>query len=318
MSKLIILVGIPGCGKSSYAENLRDFNSIVAGCSDQEFVIHSSDAIRKELFGNESSQEDNNRVFQIMHKRVKADLEAGKTVIYDATNVTRKSRKSAINLASESDTVECHIVWAPILTCRKRDANRERTVGPDVINKFVHRWQSPWYDEGFDDIVLHCSDPDFDQTFFISRMTRNMMIPHDNPHHAVGVLEHCELAHQYIIEDPEAIESNEFAALKTAAYWHDIGKPLTKGYKNKPGTDIIDYSVAHYYDHHAVGGYLSYGLFLYENYSLKRSRAEYACFVSWLISTHMEPFFNSNYYQKLNPDLKHYVDILHRADLAAH
>lgn len=316
MAKLIILVGPPGCGKSTYGQTLCDLASAFE--SGESYVIHSSDAIRKELFGNEASQEDNNRVFQIMHKRVKADLAAGKNVIYDATNVTRKSRRAAINLASKNDIVECHIVWAPIITCRKRDANRERTVGPDVINKFIRRWQSPWYDEGFDNIVLHCSDENFDQAFFISRMTRNMMIPHDNPHHSVGVLEHCELAHQYMIENPDIINDEEFEALKSAAYWHDIGKPLTKGYKNKPGTDEIDYSIAHYYDHQAVGGYLSYGLFLYEDYSLKCTRAEYACFVSWLISTHMEPFFESKYYKQLDQKLKRYVDILHKADLEAH
>ena len=85
MGILIVLVGLPGSGKSSYAEQFKAVDdAICTGVT----VIHSSDAIRKELFGDESSQEDNARVFDLMRKRTTEDLKAGKTVIYDATNVT--------------------------------------------------------------------------------------------------------------------------------------------------------------------------------------------------------------------------------------
>ena len=101
-------------------------------------------------------------------------------------------------------------------------------------------------------------------------------------------------------------------ALETAALWHDIGKPYTKFFK--PGENI-----AHYYDHHCVGGYLAYGLFLKPDANgMCESEMNKACFVSWLISTHMEPFFNSSYYKTLNPQLKWYIDTLHSADVNAH
>ena len=110
MAKLIILCGLPGSGKSSYAEQFKAVDD--ASCTDIT-VIHSSDAIREELFGDAGSQEDNGRVFELMRKRTTEDLKAGKTVIYDATNITRKARKSAIACAHPThDTVECHVVWA--------------------------------------------------------------------------------------------------------------------------------------------------------------------------------------------------------------
>ena len=43
-----------------------------------------------------------------------------------------------------------------------------------------------------------------------------------------------------------------------------------------------------------------------------------AIVVSWLVSNHMEPFFNSKYYRTLQPELKKLIDELHEADVAAH
>ena len=159
MAKLIVLCGLPGSGKSSYADELMNINNTF---SDEEMVIHSSDAIRAELFGDAGSQEDNGRVFELMHKRTREDLRAGKTVIYDATNITRKARKSAIACAHPTnDIIECHVVWAEPEECIRRDNLRDRKVGPKVIDKMLRRWQSPWLDEGFDKIPMWVADMNF-------------------------------------------------------------------------------------------------------------------------------------------------------------
>ena len=314
MAKLIILCGLPGSGKSSYAEDLIKEETIFLGA---EVVLHSSDAIRGELFGDPGSQENNALVFETMHKRVKEDLRAGKTVIYDATNITRKARKGAINLAHPTrDTIECHIVWADPHECIRRDGLRDRKVGPEVINKMLRRWQSPWKDEGFDKIRFILNQDNFDQVQYIANMTANMHIPHDNPHHTLGVWEHCVQARsniEQVINDYKDLDSK---LLLTAALWHDIGKPWTKGYKADKETGEINYSHAHYYDHHCVGGYLAYGLFA--ELVMYPSEQEDACFISWMIANHMEPFFESKYYKTLNSHLKGYIDALHAADLAAH
>lgn len=311
MAKLIILAGLPGCGKSSYAEAFIAAKNIFPDTktSADHWAVHSSDAIREELFGDASCQADNNRVFETMHKRVKADLEKGINVIYDATNVTRKSRRSAIALAGKHDLVECHIVWAPINVCVDRDAQRDRTVGKEVIEKFVRRWQSPFYDEGFSDIIIVSKfGYEFDRSHYISSMTAQMHIPHDNPHHTLGVYEHCMEAYQQL-------KANEVAphVVRAATYWHDVGKPFTKGYKNKPDSNEIDYSVAHYYDHQNVGAYMAYGL--YSDHEMGNS---FIVQFSWLINNHMEPFFNSKYYQQLPENLKKQVDMIHKYDRIAH
>jgi hypothetical protein len=136
---------------------------------------------------------------------------------------------------------------------------RKRKVGPAVIDKMLRRWQSPWEDEGFDSVKVCINQADFDQIKYVASKASDLHIPHDNPHHMLGVWEHCMQAYANIIEKGAAAEQSkykEYNCLAKAAYWHDIGKPYTKFFK--PGEDV-----AHYYDHHCVGGYLAYGLFLW-------------------------------------------------------
>jgi predicted kinase len=312
MAKLIVLCGIPGSGKSSYADELMNINNTF---SDEEMVIHSSDAIRAELFGDAGSQEDNGRVFELMHKRTREDLRAGKTVIYDATNITRKARKSAIACAHPThDTIECHVVWAEPEECVRRDGLRDRKVGPTVIDKMLRRWQSPWKDEGFDKIEVILNQDSFNQIKYVASAVHDLHIPHDNPHHQLGVWQHCMRAHLNVIDKGAADEQSryrDYNSVATAAYWHDLGKPYTKFFK--PGEDI-----AHYYDHHCVGGYLSYGLFLVPKRSMSDEEMDDICFISWIIANHMEPFFNSGYYKTLPQQWKWYIDTIHEADVNAH
>ena len=65
MAKLIILCGLPGSGKSSYAEAFKDYDDAIYEGST---VIHSSDAIRGELFGDPSFQGDNAKVFELSRR----------------------------------------------------------------------------------------------------------------------------------------------------------------------------------------------------------------------------------------------------------
>ena len=82
MANFIMLVGIPGCGKSTLTEKLKA----------EGYTIHSSDAIRNELDIHDPKK--SSLIFDIMHKRIKADMEVGKDIVYDATNLSRKNRKN--------------------------------------------------------------------------------------------------------------------------------------------------------------------------------------------------------------------------------
>ena len=285
---LILLVGLPGAGKTTYAKKY---------VADNDNTMHlSSDLIRQELWGDEAIQGDNNKVFSLMHDMTITALNHGKSVVYDATNITRKDRAFIISKCPKFAKIEAHIVWAPIETCIERDAARERTVGKDVIDRMLKRFHAPYYDEGIDEIQVIVSD-DFDRDAYIGRCCDAMDIPHDNPHHTMEIGQHCEKAAEYIKKNDGAME------VYAAALYHDVGKPYTKGFVDTKGDPC---ETAHYYQHHNVGAWMYYGL------GPKHPE------VAWLISTHMEPFFESKYYKTLPPYLKEKIDKLHEADLAAH
>lgn len=283
--KLIMLVGIPGSGKSTYAKDYIKKNP--------DTLHLSSDKIREELWGSESVQGDPNEVFSLMQSRAVEALKKGTDVIYDATNINRKDRAHIIDICPKFAKIEARIIWAPIETCIRRDAGRKRTVGKSVIDMMLKRFQPPFYDEGFDNIKIILPE-DFNSTEYRKRVQEKMHIPHDNPHHTLGVWEHCLAAYKYARDDVDIL---------MAALFHDIGKPYVKSFKDTKGNVS---ETAHYYSHDNVGAWMVYGIEMVDPY------------IAWLVGNHMGPFMNTKYYKNLPPFLKEAIDHLHECDLNAH
>lgn len=285
--RLILLVGIPGSGKTTYAKNYIERNPI---------TIHlSSDTIRKELYGDESIQGDPAEVFSLMQKRAVRALNDGHNVIYDCTNITRKDRAGIISICPRFVKIECHIIWAPIDECIKRDTSRDRTVGKEIIDRMLKRFQAPYYDEDIDEIKVILPDR-FDPIKYSNSIMSAMRIPHDNPHHTLSIYHHCIEAFEEMC--CYSVDNH----LQMAALWHDIGKPYVKAFVDGNGNSC---EYAHYYQHQCVGAWMSYGLSMTID-------------IAWLISTHMDPFLNTKYYRSLPDFLKKDIDLLHEADKAAH
>ena len=285
--KLIILCGPPGAGKTTYAHKYIEENP---------GTVHlSSDSVRKELHGDETVQDNPSKVFAIMQKRAIDGLNWGYDVIYDSTAMTRKDRAGIIAACPKFAKIECHIVWAPIETCIERDAARDRTVGKEVIDRMLKRFQAPYYDEGIDEIKVIFPN-EFDEDKYWDKCFEAMDIPHDNPHHTLNILDHCFAAAEYALNNQYRIE------VACAALIHDVGKPYVKAFVDSKGNTC---DIAHYYQHNCVGAWISYGL-------------KYNLFVTWLVSVHMDPYLNTKYYNKLPVYMKKQVDSLHEADLNVH
>ena len=127
MNTLHILIGIPGCGKSTYARKLAETTG---------GRIVSSDGIRKELTGTEEYlyPELNRRVFEIFHSRI-ADWIKESDVIADATNIHVKDWRNAIALCPEGTPRK--VYWfdiRPDVAMRRMDS-RERKVPRDVVER---------------------------------------------------------------------------------------------------------------------------------------------------------------------------------------
>ena len=138
MNRLYTMVGLPGSGKSTFTKNHT------------ECVVVSTDAIRVELFGSEECQENGSLVFEIAFKRIRKALAQGCDVIFDATNVSRKARKSVFQFNAEHIAV---FVNTDVEECKRRNAQRERKVPEFVIDRMASRLIAPTVEEGFEKVL---------------------------------------------------------------------------------------------------------------------------------------------------------------------
>ena len=142
---LIIMVGPPGAGKSTIAEQIcNDFDN---------FVIVSPDKIREEITGDMSDQSQNDIVFSKVYGQLIDYLEKGYNVIYDATNCRSTYRRKIIDVCKNyTYKIICLMSITPISDCIRRNDIRNRNVPEDVIERmyFNLRKHPPVIFEGYD------------------------------------------------------------------------------------------------------------------------------------------------------------------------
>lgn len=307
MSKPIIYmaVGLVASGKSTWAETHKE---------ELNAVVHSSDAIRAEL-GDVNDQTQNDKVFRILHQRIKDDLKSGKNVIYDATNLSRKNRVHF--LKNELNGIECEKVCILFATpweeCLARNFARERQVPEEVMIRMYKNFETPYYTDGFDDIQIIYSDIlgtygfEYDICVDLEKWKK---IDHKNPHHSMSIGNHMLAACDYIKDKTNDIR------LITTTLLHDIGKESTRSWN----AEKDHYT---YYQHHCVGSYLAL-------FYLKRMYPEWSekdiLYVSLLINLHMRPLLSwresDNAKEKdrrlFGDDILQSLELLNESDIAAH
>lgn len=264
MKRLTILVGLAASGKSTVASKMEQKGATVV----------SSDAIRKELFGDESVQSNPTKVFQIFNERIINDLRRGdEWVVADACNIWCRKRKHLIQqvrAAIPEVRITSFIIATNLSQLYFNDENRIRSVGKDVIKRQLCQFQMPCYWEGFDSIELYYPFG-ARKSWFRENYFKENEIPHDNPHHQLPTIrDHMNAAFFDAMKD--GVES---PTILVAIELHDIGKFFVKTFDDR--------GVAHYYNHSNVGAYFS----LFVQMIAKADPIR----VAQLIQYHMEPFF---------------------------
>ena len=165
---LILLMGLPGSGKSTLAQALLN--------SHRDCLLISTDAVRSQLFGNEAIQGSWLKIWlevrrQFQDAVLQIGLGRASLAIYDATNVVRKQRRQAIDLARKTGFSHITGLWVntPLSVCLTRNWNRDRKVPEEVILRMNRRLTGapPSTEEGLDHLIEFTTDRGTSTSFLL-------------------------------------------------------------------------------------------------------------------------------------------------------
>lgn len=313
--KFIMLVGLPGSGKSTYIEKYYANTN-----------VHSSDAIREELSGDVNNQDINQQVFELLHKRVKEDLRNGIDTIYDATNISWRRRKAFLAELTKIPCYKCCVLMAtPFEVCVDRQYNRDRQVPYQVIERMYKNFDIPWYNEGWDDISVAYTNSRF--TYYYGDwscfMLDHLNFDQESEWHSATLGNHCLKTTQWVQNNTNRLNSYTCAETEIAAALHDCGKPFCKAFKDSKGNDS---EFAHYYNHENVGAYNS----LFYSKELGTDNLLVAALIRYHMILHFfkgwpqktidkyEKEFTSSHHYLEEIDFYTALKVLHEGDSTAH
>lgn len=290
MQKFIMLCGLPASGKTTWAKLHKT-----------ETTIHcSSDNIRE----TNGFNLNNNEVFQLMHQKAVQELRNGNSVIYDATNMSRKHRCAILDKVKQFPTVfrQIEIFISPIEILKERNSHRigAAKVPDEVFYKMLCSFQFPQFFEGWDEIHMNESN-----RYELVDMNRSVDFDQMNPHHQLTLWDHSSKARELMKQHYGDAQMCE------AAFYHDLGKLYTQ--------TIGDDGAAHYYGHENVGAYM---------YTLHSFKLDLFSFneildILFLINYHMRPYqWSQKTFQKdlqlFGEDRVRKLKLLHYCDEEAH
>lgn len=103
----IMLVGIPGSGKTRWANEYIDRMS--NGGSKKKYVLVSSDAVREQITGHVDNQSQNTLVWEVVLGICQGLLRSGTSVILDGTNVDTEKRRRFLKRMIMGDKLKLEI-----------------------------------------------------------------------------------------------------------------------------------------------------------------------------------------------------------------
>lgn len=155
MSKLIVLSGVPGSGKSYFCKTIKKIK-------ESHVYVVSSDELRREITGRQSNLNEDELMWKIFFSLAKTySLDKEGVVVLDATHVSKKMRvdrnKKLKHLFEEVDLVMWNIDKQIVAN---QNLQREYPIAPDVLERFYQILELPTEDDEkfFDKIIMVTSN----------------------------------------------------------------------------------------------------------------------------------------------------------------
>jgi predicted kinase len=155
--ELIMMCGIPCAGKSTYirrgTENTDTFDEYVILSTDDyiEEYARSVDKSYNEVF-DDVITEATTKMFEQLDYAIQHE----KSILWDQTNLTKKSRKQKLKRIPDTYTKTVVVLPIELEDAIIRNSQRANKFIPrSVITRMYHQFQMPTEDEGFDVIMTH-------------------------------------------------------------------------------------------------------------------------------------------------------------------
>jgi predicted kinase len=151
MAKLYMLIGVPAAGKSTW----REQNSMDAAVISTDDILERIAAEQGATY-NEVFKDNIKLATQLANLMVVNAFAAGRDVVWDQTNLTRKSR--AGKLAQVPEDYEKFAVFFPTPDqtehARRLALRPGKTIPWNILNGMISTVEQPTMDEGFDVIQI--------------------------------------------------------------------------------------------------------------------------------------------------------------------
>lgn len=135
MPKLIMMKGLPGSGKSTYAKELVE---------KQDYYRVNKDDLRAMLHNSRWGKDREKYILRWRDQIVRDSLSGGRNVVVDDTNLAPKHQETLRQIAEDNRAIfEVKFIDTPVEVCIERDLKRPNSVGSKVIVDMYNQFLRP-------------------------------------------------------------------------------------------------------------------------------------------------------------------------------